>query len=217
MRTERNQTNELNQNSNFTDQSRNQIVNLLVPRLLHENFRSGIGFFWHWWLNRVFFFRSQAYLLSFIESRSRFPRVFFSAGKFKSFGKVTPTLIDESLSQLFASLPLSSNARGELKKSDAFDAFLFFSRIWEKKAAPSSLYQNSFAERQWQSYGKTPSAFWRKQVHLTCFGWTFLILRSFWQIVVQVVAFLPITLVMRIFMFENLVCQIWMLLFVRST
>ena len=155
MRTKRNQTNELNQSSNFTDQSRNQIVNLLVPRLLHENFRSGIGFFGHWWPNRVFFVRSQGYHLSFVDSRSCFPRVFFSAGKCKSFGKVSSTLIDESFSQLFASLPLSSDARGELEKSDAFDAFLFFSRIWEKKAALSFLHQNSFAERQWQSFGKT--------------------------------------------------------------
>ena len=115
----------------------------------------------------------QRYIVSFIDSYSRFVRVYFMKNKSEVLNKFRQFCIDEGVPKSFASLTLRSDGDGEYNNK-AFDEFCFAQGIRREMTAPYSPHQNGVAERRWQTVGNMarcllkqanlPNSFWVRAV-----------------------------------------------------
>ena len=113
------------------------------------------------------------YVVSFIDSYSRFARADFMNHKSKVLEKIRQFCIDEDVRKTFSSLTLNSDGGGEFDNK-AFDEFCFAQGITREKTAPCSPHQNGVAERRWHTVGNTarcllkqanlPNSFWVRAV-----------------------------------------------------
>ena len=93
------------------------------------------------------------YVVSFIESYSRFDRACFMKQKSEVLEKFRQFCIDEGVLKTFSSLTLRSDGGGEYDNK-AFDEICFAQRIKREMTAPYSPHQNGVAERRWQAVGR---------------------------------------------------------------
>ena len=113
------------------------------------------------------------YVVSFIDSYSRFARSYFMKHKSEVLEKIRQFCIDEGVPKTFSSLTLRSDGGGEYDNK-AFDEFCFAQGIKREMTAPYSPHQNGVAERRWQTVGNMarcllkqanlPNSFWVRAV-----------------------------------------------------
>ena len=113
------------------------------------------------------------YVVSFIDSYSRFARAYFMKHKSEVLEKFRQFCIDEGVPKTFSSLTLRSDGGGEYDNK-AFDEFCFAQGIKREMTAPYSPHQNGVAERRWQTVGNMarcllkqanlPNSFWVRAV-----------------------------------------------------
>ena len=113
------------------------------------------------------------YVVSFIDSYSRFARAFSMKHKSEVFEKFRQFCIDQDVPKTFSSLTLRSDGGGEYGNK-AFGEFCFAQGIEQKMTAPFSPHQNGVAERRWQTVGSMarcllkqgnlPNSFWVRAV-----------------------------------------------------
>ena len=113
------------------------------------------------------------YVVSFIDSYSRFARAYFMKHKSEVLEKFRQFCIDEGVPNRFSSVTLRSDGGGEYD-SKAFDEFCFAQGIKRDMTAPYSPHQNGVAERRWQTVGNMarcllkqanlPNSFWVRAV-----------------------------------------------------
>ena len=109
------------------------------------------------------------YVVSFIDSYSRFARAYFMKHQSEVLEKIRQFCIDEGIPKTFSSLTLRSDGGGEYDNK-AFDEFCFAPGIKREMTAPYSPHQNVVAERRWQTVGNMarcllkqanlPNSFW---------------------------------------------------------
>ena len=146
------------------------------------------------------------YLVSFIDSYSRFARAYFLKHKSEFLEKFCQFCIDEGVPKTFSSLTLRSAGGGEYVNK-AFDEFCFAQGIKREMTAPYSPHQNGVAERRWQTVGDMARCL-LKQANLP---------NSFWVRAVDVAFYLtnrcfscslpPIRLQLSCFMVVSQICQ----------
>ena len=115
----------------------------------------------------------QRYVVSFIDSYSRFARAYFMKNKSEVLNKFRQFCIDEGVTKSFASLTLRSDGGGEYNNK-AFGEFCFAQGIRREITDPYSPHQNGVAERRWQTVGNMarcllkqanlPNSFWVRAV-----------------------------------------------------
>ena len=113
------------------------------------------------------------YVVSFIDSYSRFARAYFMKHMSGVLEKFRQFCIDEGVPRTFSSLTLRSDGGGEYDNK-AFDEFCFAQEIKRDMTAPYSPHQNCVAERRWQTVvdmarcllkqANLPNSFWVKAV-----------------------------------------------------
>ena len=113
------------------------------------------------------------YVVSFIDSYSRFARAYFMKHKSEVLQKVRQFCIDEGVPKTFSSLTLRSDGGGEYDNK-AFDKFCFAQGIKREMTAPYFPHQNGVAEHRWQTVGNMarcllkqanlPNSFWVRAV-----------------------------------------------------
>ena len=119
------------------------------------------------------FLGGHRYVVSFIDSYSRFARASFMKHKSEVLEKFRQFCIDEGVPKTFSSLTLRSDGGGEYDNK-AFDVFCFAQRIKREMTAPYSPHQNGVADRRWQTVGNMarclleqtnlPKSFWVRAV-----------------------------------------------------
>ena len=119
------------------------------------------------------------YVVSFIDSYSRFARAYFAKHKSEVLQKFHQFCIDEGVPKTFSSLTLRSDGGGEYDNI-ASDEFRFALGIKREMTAPYSPHQNGVAERRWQTVGDKARCF-LKLANLT---------NSFWVRAVDVAFYL---------------------------
>ena len=87
------------------------------------------------------------YVVSFIDSYSRFARVYFMKHKSEVLEKFRQFCIDEGVPKTFSSLTLRSDGGGEYDNK-AFDEFCFAQGIKQEMFASYSPHQTGVAERR---------------------------------------------------------------------
>ena len=92
------------------------------------------------------------YVVSFIDSYSRFARAYFMKHKSEVLEKFRQFCIHEGVPKPFSSLTLRSDGGGEYDNK-AFDEFCFAQGIKRELTAPYSPHQNGVAARRWQTVG----------------------------------------------------------------
>ena len=113
------------------------------------------------------------YVVSFIDSYSRFAHVYFMKHKSKVLEKFRQYCYDEGVPKTFSSLTLRSDGGSEYD-SKAYNGFCFAQGINREMTAPYSPRQNGVAERRWQFVGdmarcvlkqaNLPNSFWVRAV-----------------------------------------------------
>ena len=119
------------------------------------------------------------YVVSFIDSYSRFARAYFMKHKSEVLEKFRQFCIDEVVPKTFSYLTLRSDGGGEYDNK-TFDEFCFAHSIEREMTAPHSPHQNGVAERRWHTVGNMSRCL-LKQANLP---------NSFWVIAVDVVFYL---------------------------
>ena len=92
------------------------------------------------------------YVVSFIDSYSRFAPAYFMKHKSEVLEKFSQFCIHEGVPKTFSSLTLRSDGGGEYDVK-AFDEFCFAQGIKRELTAPYSPHQNGVVERRWQTVG----------------------------------------------------------------
>ena len=90
------------------------------------------------------------FVVSFIDSYSRFSRAYFMKHRFEVLEKISQFCIDEGVFKIFSSLMLRSDGGGEYDK-EVFDEFCFAQGIKREMTAPYSPHQIGVAARLWQT------------------------------------------------------------------
>ena len=94
------------------------------------------------------FLGGHRYVVSFIDSYSRFARAYFMKHKSEVGKKFRQFCVDEGVPQTFSSLRLTSDGGGEYDNK-TFDEFCFAQGSKREMTAPYSPHQNGVAERRW--------------------------------------------------------------------
>ena len=101
------------------------------------------------------------YVLSFIDSYSRFARAYFMKLKSEVLKKFRQFCIDEGVPKTFSSLTLRSDG-GDEYDNKAFDEFCFALGLKRERTSPYSPHQNGVAHCRWQTVGNMARCLWKQ-------------------------------------------------------